>query len=151
MGFKRSPVRIRPPRPPIRTEPSGALHMPENTQRAHLIGFPANRSPEHSHYVQGYLYACEAEGKTRATVESYRWNLSSFLRAVPALGLPRQPGDVSREHIRRYLAHLRSGGAATSTVNDYLAALRLWFKGVVLGGVVGRGPNKCNRKGKTNS
>jgi len=122
--------------------------MPETTQRAHLIGFPANRSPEHSHYVQGFLYACEAEGKTPATVESYRENLARFQKGVRELELPRQPALISRDHVRRYLAHLREAGAATATVNDRLTVLKLWFKWLVAEGLAEGHPTDGINKAK---
>jgi hypothetical protein len=52
--------------------------MPENTSRAHIIGVSGDAPLEHHHYVQGYLYACEAEGKSLATVASYAENLARF-------------------------------------------------------------------------
>ena len=114
--------------------------MPENANRAHLIGFPAHRSPEHPHYIQGFLYTCEAEGKTPATVESYRENLARFIRAVQELELPRQPALIRRDHVRRYLAHLRKLGSSISTVNDRLTALRLWFKWLSAEGLIDDNP-----------
>jgi site-specific recombinase XerD len=116
--------------------------MPENTRRAHIIGFPG----DHSHFIQGYVYACEAEGKTPATVTSYRENLSRFQKAVSELSLPRQPSLLTREHIRHYMAHLRASGSSASTVNDRLAVLRLWLRWLREEGVIESDPTEGVKK-----
>jgi hypothetical protein len=71
--------------------------MPENTSRAHIIGVSGDAPLEHHHYVQGYLYACEAEGKSLATVASYAENLARFQAIARELGLPASPEDITRQ------------------------------------------------------
>lgn len=122
--------------------------MPERASVKHLIGFPRSRTPDHSHYVQGYLYTCEAEGKTVATVASYRENLTRFLKAVEYLGLPRQPSLVLGEQVRRYLAHLRECGSSAATVNDRLTVLRLWYKWLLVEGFAEEDPTRGVAKAK---
>jgi hypothetical protein len=56
--------------------------MPNKQSGAHLtVVFPSAPS-DLDQLVQGYLCACEADGKTKATVEAYYWNLHRFTEAV---------------------------------------------------------------------
>ncbi len=84
---------------------------PKSTPEAHLIGFP-KREPEPSpeELLQGFIYACEAEGKTAATVASYAENVRYFLRAARRLGLPEHPADIERQHILQLLSDPRREG-----------------------------------------
>jgi len=114
--------------------------MPENTPRAHIIGVSRDASLEHHHYVQGYLYACEAEGKSVATVISYAENLARFQAIARELRLPGYPQDITRQHVRMFLARLHRQGNSPATVNDRLAVLRLWFRWLKGEGIVQADP-----------
>lgn len=116
--------------------------MPETTPRAHIIGVSRDAPLQHHHYVQGYLYACEAEGKSPATVASYAENLGRFQSLARELGLPSNPHDITRQHVRMFLAHLHRLGNSPATVNDRLAVLRLWFKWLKAEGIVGHDPTE---------
>jgi site-specific recombinase XerD len=116
--------------------------MPETTPRAHIIGVSHDAPLQHHHYVQGYLYACEAEGKSPTTVVSYAENLSRFQALARELGLPSRPQDITRQHVRMFLAHLHRQGNSPATVNDRLAVLRLWFKWLKAEGIVGHDPTE---------
>jgi len=81
--------------------------MPENTPRARIIGVSRDAPLEHHHYVQGYVYACEAEGKIRATIASYAENLARFQVVARELGFPDCPQDITRRHVRMFLTGLQ--------------------------------------------
>ena len=66
--------------------------MPNKQSGAHLTVVPHDPPPSDlDQLVQGYLWACEADGKTPATVKAYYWNLRRFTHAVRTLGLPDRP------------------------------------------------------------
>ena len=90
MGFRRSLVQIQSPRP---VDSESALRRHNDAG----IGVSRDAPLEHRHYVQGYLYACEAEGKSAATVVSYAENLARFQAVARELGLPGCPQDITRQ------------------------------------------------------
>jgi site-specific recombinase XerD len=65
----------------------------------------------------GFLLAMEAEGKSPATVESYRHSVDSFLRFAEAREWSPSAAEISRQQVTLWLAHLqretRPGTAAT--------------------------------------
>jgi integrase/recombinase XerD len=84
--------------------------------------------------VEGFL-ALLAARRSRQTVEAYRRDLAD---AAKVLGKPL--GSASTDDLERYLAELRSRGLAPATVARRLAALRSFYRHLVLVGTRGDNP-----------
>lgn len=61
------------------------------------------------------------------TRSAYRRDLELFAEWLMDMTPIADPGDVEREHVRLYLAHLHDSGASSRTVARRIAALRKYF------------------------
>jgi integrase/recombinase XerD len=76
--------------------------------------------------VEGFL-ALLAARRARRTVEAYRRDLVGL-----AAWLGRPPSSARTEELERYLAELRGGGLSAATIARRAAAIRTFFKHLVL-------------------
>lgn len=76
--------------------------------------------------VEGFLALLAARRAPR-TVEAYRRDLESLARAVG-----RPPSAVTTEELERWLAELRAQGLAPATIARRIAAVRTFFRHLVL-------------------
>lgn len=74
-----------------------------------------------------------------ATVEAYARDLRAFAEWAERLGL-REPGQVERQTLRRYLAFMATRGNARRTIARRASALRRYFRWLVRAGYIGRDP-----------
>lgn len=74
-----------------------------------------------------------------ATVDAYRRDVAAFVDFAGRHQLD-DPADVTRRHIRRYVAHLGTRGFSTATVARRLAATRRYFGWSVRRGLVDTDP-----------
>jgi integrase/recombinase XerD len=81
---------------------------------------------EHDPQVEGFLALLAARRAPR-TVEAYRRDLTHI-----ATWLGRAPGTVTTEELERYLAELRALGLSSATIARRAAAIRSFFKHLVL-------------------
>jgi len=84
--------------------------------------------------VEGFLALLAARRAPR-TVEAYRRDLASL-----TTWLKRAPGTVTTEELERYLAELRAQGLSGSTIARRVAAIRSFFRHLVLLGQRGDNP-----------
>jgi len=84
--------------------------------------------------VEGFL-ALLAARRSQLTVEAYRRDLTDAARV-----LDRPLSDASTDDLERYLTELRSRGLASATVARRLAALRSFYRHLVLIGARGDNP-----------
>ncbi len=84
--------------------------------------------------VEGFL-ALLAARRSRQTVEAYRRDLADAAQV-----LEKPLSSASTDNLERYLAELRSRGLASSTVARRLAALRSFYRHLVLIGARGDNP-----------
>jgi integrase/recombinase XerD len=84
--------------------------------------------------LEGFL-ALLAARRSPHTVEAYRRDLKAL-----ATWLGREPATVSTEELERYLAELRAQGLAGSTIARRAAAIRSYFRHLVLLGQCGDNP-----------
>ena len=84
--------------------------------------------------VEGFLALLAARRAPR-TVEAYRRDLASL-----TTWLKRAPGTVTTEELERYLAELRAQGLSGSTIARRVAAVRSFFRHLVLLGQRGDNP-----------
>ncbi len=84
--------------------------------------------------VEGFL-ALLAARRSQLTVEAYRRDLTDAARV-----LDRPLSDASTDDLERYLPELRSRGLASATVARRLAALRSFYRHLVLIGARGDNP-----------
>ena len=73
--------------------------------------------------LQHFLDGLDAEGKSKATIETYGYNLDLFVRHCQAEKL----AEIQPEHIRAYLAD-RSRGRAPATTHQAFRVLRTFFR-----------------------
>ncbi len=91
--------------------------------------------------VQSYLTHLIGSGRSAHTVAAYRRDvlaLCVFLRDTPSP--PTAWGEVDHRLLRRYLAHLRSRGGASSSVRRYLTSLSGFFGFLLERGLVDTNP-----------
>ncbi|HEX75440.1 MAG TPA: hypothetical protein G4O12_02520 [Dehalococcoidia bacterium] len=58
--------------------------------------------------VNGFLLDCKVTGKSNATIQYYTEKLAKFLWYAENYGLPQKAIDITHEHIRQFLAYVRS-------------------------------------------
>jgi len=116
--------------------------MPENAGSAHLTVVSRGSAHTYADYTQGFIYACEAEGKAATTIEGYSEALRRFSKAGRALEFPSEPSLITRQHVRRYLAYLREDGSSPRTINDRLKVIRVWFRWLRAEGLVDDDPTE---------
>jgi integrase/recombinase XerD len=85
--------------------------------------------------VEGFL-ALLAARRAPCTVDAYKRDLRALTE-----WLGRPPGTVSTEELERYLAELRAAGLASSTIARRAAAIRSFFRHLVLLGIRGDNPS----------
>jgi site-specific recombinase XerD len=74
-----------------------------------------------------------------STVDAYRRDVASFVDWAGRLGL-REPAEVDRRAVRRYLAYLGTMRRSSRTVARTLSSLRRWFAWLRRAGVVSSDP-----------
>lgn len=100
-----------------------------------IIGFPQKVGI--GVLLEGFLYNLEAEGKSQTTIDSYAQAIRRFVKTVK---LPTDPGQITKDHVRAFLAQLRQDGCAAVTCRDYLVALGLLLKWLVAEGLLEHNP-----------
>jgi integrase/recombinase XerD len=81
------------------------------------------------HEVDGFLALLAARRAPR-TVDAYRSDLAALAR-----WLSRPPGSATTDDLERYLAELRAAGLSAATIRRRVAAVRSFFRHLVLLGV----------------
>lgn len=74
-----------------------------------------NDAADFANLIPLYLNACEAEGKSPATLRAYTETLDFFQRYVESLGLPSNPAEFTAPDVYRYLSAVRQRGVSDST------------------------------------
>lgn len=103
--------------------------------------------------VQGFILSCTVEGRSPATIGFYREKLGNFLWYVDRYNLPKDARKITTEHIREFLAWLRSTThrwdsnnpaankpLSSATIKRYYACLRALFNWAVSEGVLPENP-----------
>lgn len=74
-----------------------------------------------------YLQACEVEGKTPRTVQSYRETLKHFRAAVEILTLPTEVASFKPAHVYLFMANVRARGVSDSTQHRRQREVKAFF------------------------
>jgi site-specific recombinase XerD len=74
-----------------------------------------------------YLKACEVEGKTERTVQSYRETLRHFSAAVSALGLPDTAEEFRPAHVYLFMGSVRDRGVSDGTQHRRQREVKAFF------------------------
>ena len=104
------------------------------------LDFPSRRSDVCDHLICGgftlatfeelaplYLKACEVEGKTDRTVQSYAETLRHFRTAVGQLGLPDSVEAFLAAHVYLFLGWVKDRGVSASTVHRRQREVKAFF------------------------
>ena len=105
---------------------------------AHIIGFP-QKVAGIGVLLEGFLYNLEAEGKSPTTIDSYGQAVRRFLKTVNPLTIT-DAGQITKDHVRAFLAQLRHDGCVAVTCRSYLVALGLFFKWLLAEGLLEHNP-----------
>ena len=74
-----------------------------------------------------YLKACEVEGKTERTVQSYAETLRHFSRAVGELDLPDSVGAFGPAHVYLFMGSVRDRGVSPGTQHRRQREVKAFF------------------------
>ena len=74
-----------------------------------------------------YLKACEVEGKTLRTVQSYRETLKHFRAAVQMLGLPEDVEAFRPPHVYLFMGSVRDRGVSDGTQHRRQREVKAFF------------------------
>jgi integrase/recombinase XerD len=123
----------------------GKLCLEAAADSSHLLGVPPSPDPDPpspalTAGLEDFLLALRVEaGLSRATLRSYRSDLSRFLRWAQRRGLEDWSG-FDPEAVVDYLTLRRSEGLAEATVAHQLTAIRMLFRHLALEGFTKRDP-----------
>ena len=73
-----------------------------------------------------YLKACEVEGKTDRTVQSYAETLRHFIRAVDKLQLPDSVRAFRPAHVYLFMGWVRERGVSAGTQHRRQREVKAW-------------------------
>jgi len=90
--------------------------------------------------LEGFLYNLEAEGKSETTIGSYAHAVRRYVKVASAHALPTEPSEITKDHIRIFLAQLRQDGLAAVSCRDYMVSLGLFFKWLMGEGLLAQNP-----------
>ena len=74
-----------------------------------------------------YLKACEAEGKTERSVQSYAETLRHFIRAVDQLQLPNSVRAFGPAHVYLFMGWVRERGVSAGTQHRRQREVKAFF------------------------
>ena len=74
-----------------------------------------------------YLKACEVEGKTDRTVQSYAETLRHFIRAVDQLQLPDSVAAFGPTHVYLFMGWVRERGVSAGTQHRRQREVKAFF------------------------
>lgn len=81
--------------------------------------------------IDAYLDSLQAQGKSTATIKTYRTQLSLFFRWLEGKGYESNPKEITQFDIADYRNHLQEQGRLPRTVNTALAAIEAFCKWLV--------------------
>jgi integrase/recombinase XerC len=109
---------------------------------------PAAPHPDWDVLVTSWDLALRADGYSDGTIKTYRMAVSQLARWLGEIGPdPISPIDLTRDHVRGWLAHLRETGSA-ATAQTYFAGLRHFARWLVAEGETPTDPTEGIRSPK---
>jgi len=90
--------------------------------------------------TRSFEKSLRAQGRSPKTVTTYHFALRAFLEFLAKRGRPTEPGAVTRDDVRDWMAHLEAEGKAPSTRLARFSALRSFFNWLVTEEELDRSP-----------
>lgn len=88
---------------------------------------PRLRLPTFMDFADDFLLALERDGKSRLTIQSYRYHLKWFWHFLVDNSLTQDVGSIKESDVSKYIVHRRRAGAQNSTLSVLVSALRAFF------------------------